>query len=59
MTSILITGGAGFIGPNFERQWRRWRPTDRIVVLDVLTYARNRSNLDSLADRAASLEAHT
>jgi dTDP-glucose 4,6-dehydratase len=49
MTNILITGGAGFIGTNFVLEWRRSHPDDRIVVLDALTYAGNRSNLDALA----------
>lgn len=49
MSNILITGGAGFIGTNFVLQWRRSHPDDRIVVLDALTYAGNKSNLDALA----------
>jgi dTDP-glucose 4,6-dehydratase len=49
MTNILITGGAGFIGTNFVLQWRRSHPDDQIVVLDALTYAGNRGNLDALA----------
>ena len=44
---ILITGGAGFIGSNFVRQRRASHPSDRLVVLDALTYA---GNLESLAD---------
>jgi dTDP-glucose 4,6-dehydratase len=50
VTKLLITGGAGFIGANFVQYWRRLHPTDRIVVLDALTYAGNRSNLDPLKD---------
>ncbi|HEY7900677.1 MAG TPA: dTDP-glucose 4,6-dehydratase [Caulobacteraceae bacterium] len=50
MSSILITGGAGFIGANFVRLWRERRPADVIVVLDALTYAGNRTNLDGVAD---------
>jgi dTDP-glucose 4,6-dehydratase len=49
MTNVLITGGAGFIGTNFVLEWRRSHPDDQIVVLDALTYAGNRSNLDALA----------
>jgi dTDP-glucose 4,6-dehydratase len=45
MSSLLITGGAGFIGANFVRQWRAGRPGDAVVVLDALTYAGNRANL--------------
>ena len=46
--SILITGGAGFIGANFVHYWRRRHPADRVVVLDALTYAGNRENLAGL-----------
>jgi dTDP-glucose 4,6-dehydratase len=42
---ILITGGAGFIGTNFVYYWQKHHPEDRIVVLDALTYAGNRTNL--------------
>ena len=45
---ILITGGAGFIGSNFVHHWSKTYPSDRIVVLDALTYAGNRSTLASL-----------
>jgi dTDP-glucose 4,6-dehydratase len=37
--SLLVTGGAGFIGLNFVDHWSRRHPGDRIVVLDSLTYA--------------------
>ncbi|HEY2178316.1 MAG TPA: dTDP-glucose 4,6-dehydratase [Caulobacteraceae bacterium] len=45
MGSLLITGGAGFIGANFVRHWRGRRPGDPVVVLDALTYAGNKANL--------------
>ncbi|NJR50818.1 MAG: dTDP-glucose 4,6-dehydratase [Leptolyngbyaceae cyanobacterium CSU_1_3] len=45
---ILVTGGAGFIGSNFVHHWSRHYPTDRLVVLDALTYAGNRANLVDL-----------
>ena len=48
---LLITGGAGFIGSNFVHHWCEQYPSDRIVVLDALTYAGNRQNLASLAQR--------
>ena len=48
MNSLLITGAAGFIGANFAHYWRREHPSDRIVVLDALTYAGNRDNLAGL-----------
>ena len=45
--SILVTGGAGFIGSNFVIDWLA--QTDETVVnLDKLTYAGNRENLASL-----------
>lgn len=45
MASLLVTGGAGFIGSNFVRYWEAANPADRIVVLDLLTYAGNPANL--------------
>jgi len=50
MKSLLVTGGAGFIGANFVRYWRKAHAMDRIIVLDALTYAGNLSNLDGLLD---------
>jgi len=50
MANLLVTGGAGFIGANFVRYWRRQYPSDSIVVLDALTYAGYRGNLDGLDD---------
>ena len=50
MAELLVTGGAGFIGANFVRWWRERRPADAIVVLDVLTYAGNRTSLDGAPD---------
>jgi dTDP-glucose 4,6-dehydratase len=48
MESILVTGGAGFIGANFVRQWLA-EESSLLVNLDKLTYA---GNLDSLAELA-------
>ena len=50
MATILVTGGAGFIGANFIRYWRRRHGADRVVNYDLLTYAANPA---SLADVAA------
>lgn len=50
MASLLVTGGAGFIGANFVHHWRSRFPLDRIVVFDALTYAGNRDNLDGVAE---------
>jgi len=43
--TILITGGAGFIGSNFVRHIFERFPTWKIVVLDALTYAGNPDNI--------------
>ncbi len=45
---ILVTGGAGFIGSNFIHYWLNRYPDDKIINLDVLTYAGNLENLDSI-----------
>ena len=50
MAKLLITGGAGFIGTNFVRYWRRRNPQDHITVVDCLTYAGNRSSLAGVRD---------
>ena len=52
MASLLVTGGAGFIGSNFVRHWRQRRPRDAVVVLDLLTYAGNPANLAGIDDVA-------
>lgn len=46
--SLLVTGGAGFIGSNFVLYWLENHPSDSIVVLDALTYAGNKLNLNSV-----------
>ncbi len=46
MANLLVTGGAGFIGGNFVHYWNAHHPEDRVVVLDALTYAGNRSTLE-------------
>jgi dTDP-glucose 4,6-dehydratase len=43
--TILITGGAGFIGSNFVRYVFDKYSSDRILVLDALTYAGNPENI--------------
>ena len=45
MKTILVTGGAGFIGSNFVRYMLNKYPDYRVVVLDLLTYAGNPDNL--------------
>jgi len=43
---VLVTGGAGFIGSHFVR--RLAAAGDEVVVLDKLTYAGNRANLEDV-----------
>jgi dTDP-glucose 4,6-dehydratase len=50
-TTLLVTGGAGFIGSNFVRWTLGRRPETRVVNLDLLTYAGNPDNLADIADR--------
>ncbi len=45
MKTLLVTGGAGFIGANFVRYWLERYPGDRVINLDALTYAGNLENL--------------
>jgi dTDP-glucose 4,6-dehydratase len=48
MRRVLVTGGAGFIGANFCHYWAKAHPEDRLVVLDLLTYAGNAQSIDTL-----------
>jgi dTDP-glucose 4,6-dehydratase len=52
MRTILVTGGAGFIGSNFVRMLMERGERVKLVVLDKLTYAGNLANITDL------LEAH-
>jgi dTDP-glucose 4,6-dehydratase len=49
-TTILITGGAGFIGSNFIQQQLAEHPGVTLVNLDAMTYAASPANLDGLPD---------
>ena len=49
-SSILVTGGAGFIGSNFIHSFIANNPGCRVTNLDVLTYAGNLKNLTAVAD---------
>lgn len=44
--TIIVTGGAGFIGSNFVFHMLQAHPDYRIVCLDKLTYAGNLSTLE-------------
>ena len=46
--TLIVTGGAGFIGANFVHTIRAERPDWRIVNLDALTYAGNLENLTEI-----------
>ncbi|MFY9556286.1 MAG: dTDP-glucose 4,6-dehydratase, partial [Blastocatellia bacterium] len=48
METIIVTGGAGFIGANFVR-YALAHSEARVVVIDKLTYAGNRCSLEDLA----------
>ena len=50
--SLLVTGGAGFIGANFVHYWMQRYPDHRLTVLDALTYAGNIENLASLREKS-------
>ena len=45
--TILVTGGAGFIGANFVLDWLA-HGSETVINLDKLTYAGNLQNLASL-----------
>jgi dTDP-glucose 4,6-dehydratase len=46
---IFVTGGAGFIGSQFIRDWVTQNPGDPVINFDALTYAGNLENLDPIA----------
>ena len=48
--TIIVTGGAGFIGGNFIHYHLSAHPQDRIVCIDKLTYAGNLSTLAPVMD---------
>ena len=48
--TLLVTGGAGFIGSNFIRLALEERPQARVINFDVLSYAGNLENLADLED---------
>lgn len=50
--SVLVTGGAGFIGSNFVRYLLESDEPVRVINLDRLTYAGSLANLDALPDSA-------
>ncbi len=51
--AIFVTGGAGFIGSQFVRDWVKLYPDQPLINFDLLTYAGNLENLAEVADRAS------
>ena len=51
MKSILVTGGAGFIGSHLVRLLVNKYPEYKIINMDVLTYAGNLANLKDIEDK--------
>lgn len=49
--TILITGGAGFIGSHVVRLFVNKYPNYRIINLDALTYAGNLENLEDIENK--------
>src|SRR5713226_1148625 len=56
MKTILITGGAGFIGSNFVRHLYEKYPEYRLLVVDALTYAGHVQNLPTNGPEAGRCE---
>ena len=49
--TLLVTGGAGFIGSNFVHYWLKNHPEDKVINLDALTYAGNLSTLSDIENK--------
>ena len=48
--TVIVTGGAGFIGSNFIHYYMKNHPADRVICLDCLTYAGNKMNLSEVME---------
>ena len=55
--SIMVTGGAGFIGSNFVIEWLE-RHSERVINVDKLTYAGNLENLVTLEGNSNHIFVH-
>jgi len=53
---LLVTGGAGFIGANFVHYTVKNKPEYEVTVLDALTYAGNKANLEPVMDKITFVE---
>ncbi len=51
MKTMLVTGGAGFIGSNFVHYVLTHHPEYKVSVIDALSYAGNAANLESVLDQ--------
>jgi dTDP-glucose 4,6-dehydratase len=49
--TVVVTGGAGFIGSNFIFHYLSAHPEDKVICIDKLTYAGNLSTLAVLLDK--------
>lgn len=54
---VLVTGAAGFIGSNFAHFFVAKYPDAKVTVVDALTYAGNKENLQPVADKIEFVEA--
>lgn len=50
MSTVIVTGGAGFIGGNFIHYYLKSHSDDKVVCIDKLTYAGNLSTLATVMD---------
>lgn len=50
--TVIVTGGAGFIGGNFIHYYLKKYPDDRVVCIDKLSYAGNVSTLASVMNNS-------
>ncbi|MDQ3123697.1 MAG: GDP-mannose 4,6-dehydratase, partial [bacterium] len=53
---LLVSGGAGFIGSNFVHLVLKERPDYQISVIDKLSYAGNKTSLNSVLDKIKFVE---
>jgi len=56
LRTILVTGGAGFIGSNFIRYYLKEHPDCSILNLDKLTYAGNLANLADIEAKYGAID---